>query len=253
MRVIAKTKHGLMLVNDLDPYIGPSLIKLGEFSRGEVDLFSAVIQPGWRVADIGANIGAHTVVFSHLVGDSGIVWAFEPQRLVFQNLCANLALNEVENVLAYQAAVGDTIETISLGTVSQKTAVNFGGVSLDLLRGKGGEPTPLTPFTDDVHFMKIDVEGMEATVIRGAASMIRRVHPFIYLECDRDELRAELVALLEDLGYTPRWHIVPLYDPDNPNGAANPWKGSLVSYNLICQPPGITLFDHLPLGKEPPQ
>ena len=98
---MATCRDCLMLYNRNDTYIGASLRKYGEFSREETALFQLIVQPGRTVLDIGANIGVHTIDMSRLVGPvPGRCNAFEPQRLVFQVLCANLALNSCANVFA---------------------------------------------------------------------------------------------------------------------------------------------------------
>src|SRR4030095_11726468 len=91
-------KSGPMLFNKYDIYVGGSLQKYGEFSVGEQDLFQSVVHQGELVVEVGANIGAHTVELARMVGPEGEVHAFEPQRIVFQTLCANLALNQLTNV-----------------------------------------------------------------------------------------------------------------------------------------------------------
>jgi hypothetical protein len=96
-------KSGPMLFNKFDVYVGGSLQKYGEFSVGEQDLFHAILQRGELVVEVGANIGAHTIELARLVGPEGEVHAFEPQRIVFQTLCANLALNQLTNVNASQS------------------------------------------------------------------------------------------------------------------------------------------------------
>ena len=87
-----------MLYNFHDLYIGRSLDLYGEYSEGEIDLFGQIVQPGQVVVEVGANIGAHTVFLAHRSGPAARVLAFEPQRIVFQTLCANLALNSITNV-----------------------------------------------------------------------------------------------------------------------------------------------------------
>src|SRR5262245_2266954 len=86
-------RHGRMLYNINDRFIGASLHAYGEYSEEEIDLFKQIVRAGDIVIEVGANIGAHTVWFSKETAQGGgRVVAFEPQRLVFQTLCANLAL-----------------------------------------------------------------------------------------------------------------------------------------------------------------
>src|SRR4051812_26232890 len=105
---------GPMLYNRHDIYVGGSLAKYGEFSVAEQEVFAQMVRPGSVVVEVGANIGAHTVLLARLVGRDGEVHAFEPQRIVFQALCANLALNQCTNVFAKQMAVGASNGTIAV-------------------------------------------------------------------------------------------------------------------------------------------
>ena len=99
-------RHGTMLYNVNDAYVGKSFELYGEFSQGETELFGQILEPGNIVLEVGANIGAHTLFLAKAVGPQGAVLAFEPQRVVFQTLCANMALNSITNVRCQQAALG---------------------------------------------------------------------------------------------------------------------------------------------------
>lgn len=94
---LAACRDGVMLFNPLDSFVGRSLDLYGEFSRGEAAVFDQIVAPGDTVLDVGANIGAHTLWMARRVGPAGSVIAFEPQRAVFQTLCANMALNGMTN------------------------------------------------------------------------------------------------------------------------------------------------------------
>src|SRR5215831_3472721 len=99
-------RHGTMIYLKRDQYIGRSLDLYGEFSEFEGEIFSQWLRPGQSVIEVGSNIGAHTLHLAKLVGPQGTVYAFEPQRLLFQLLCANVTLNERFNVRTYHGAVG---------------------------------------------------------------------------------------------------------------------------------------------------
>src|SRR4051812_48350593 len=79
-------RHGQMLFLKRDQYIGRSLDLYGEFSELEAEIFTKYLQPGNSVIEVGSNIGAHTLRLARLVGPQGTVYAFEPQRLLFQLL-----------------------------------------------------------------------------------------------------------------------------------------------------------------------
>src|SRR5262249_47922034 len=189
--------------------------------------------------DIGANIGAHTVPLAQLVGSGGRVLAFEPQRIPYYSLCANVILNNLSNVVCHQVAVGEATGTLSVPELDYQASHNFG--ALELTRDYCRCPTYTVRVLkiDDLslsacHFMKIDVEGMERMVLAGAVETIRRFQPILYVEDDRSAKSAELRALLESLGYELYVHRPPLYNPQNCFNNPQNIFGRIISLNLYC-------------------
>ena len=123
---LVRAKHGLMLFNKNDTYIGRSIGKYGEFSEGEIAIFDQLCRPGDIVVEVGANIGTHTLPIAKMVGVAGRVHAFEPQRIVFQTLCANMALTVslTSNVIMRrcQRSLGRCIFPISRTTRKKTSA-----------------------------------------------------------------------------------------------------------------------------------
>lgn len=119
-----------MLYNVNDKYIGAMLDLYGEFSEDENEIFQQMLRPGMIVVEAGANIGAHTVPMAQRVGPQGRVLAFEPQRSVFQILCANLALNGLEQVEPHWSGVGNADGVISVPRLDSTQPQNFGGLSI---------------------------------------------------------------------------------------------------------------------------
>src|ERR1043166_2989498 len=231
-------RHGLMLYNRYDMYVGRSLALYGEFSEYEVELFENFVRPGGLIVDVGANIGTHTLFMAHAVGVTGTVIAFEPQRLVFQALCANLALNDIVNVMAYQCAVGCVAGSIKVPVLKPDEIQNFGGLMLG--GAQEGESVPVVTL-DSLGLMKCslikaDVEGMEQDVLRGAEQTIRRHRPLLYVENDRAEKSAALIELIQRFGYRLWWHLPPLYHPANIAGNTDNVFPGIVSVNLLCVP-----------------
>jgi FkbM family methyltransferase len=230
------TRHGPMLYNRHDAYIGRSLEEFGEFSPGEVELWRQMVKPGDVVIEAGANIGAHTVPLAQLVGPAGAVYAFEPQRMVFQMLCANLALNALPNVHARQAALGAAAGSIVVPPLDYDRPGNFGGLSLG--RHAQGESVPVLTIDGlelpRVDLIKVDVEGMEADVLRGAQATIARHKPILYVENDREEKSAALIELIAALGYRMFWHAPPMFRERNFFQNSVNVLGSVVSRNMLC-------------------
>ena len=231
-------RSGPLLYNKFDTYIGEALSRYGEYSFGEQVLFQRLVRSGSTVVEVGANIGVHTVELSRLVGGNGTVYAFEPQRLVFQALCANLALNQCTNVLARQAALGSEDGTILVPAMDPATRTNFGGISLQ--GATVGESVPVIALDRlslaACHFLKADVEGMELDVVTGAVETIRRHRPLLYLENDRQDRSKALIELVMSLGYDLYWHLPPIYNPQNFAGDAQNLFPNVVSVNLLCVP-----------------
>ena len=231
-------KTGPLLYNRHDIYVGGSIEKYGEFSVGEQDLFASLVRAGQLVVEVGANIGAHTVQLSQLVGSDGEIYAFEPQRIVFQALCANLALNQCANVKAWQAAVGSHSGMITVPAIDPSKRANFGGVSVYGVQE--GEPVQLVPLDafdlPACHFLKVDVEGMEVDVVKGAQKTIDMYRPLMYLENDRGERSQELLSLIFGLDYAAYWHLPLLFNPDNFDGNREDIFPGIVSVNVLCVP-----------------
>ena len=239
---VRRCRHGLMMFLRNDNHIGRSLDLYGEYSPLEVELFAQLVRPGDWVVDAGANIGALTVPLAGMVGPEGLVLAFEPQRPLFHMLCGNLALNGIEHVIARCAAVGAREGTIGVPKLDYRLTDNFG--ALALLEG-GGTPTPLRTIDglqlDRLRLLKIDVEGAELEVLRGASQTIARLRPILYVENDRRDKSSALIAALEAMGYRLWWHPAPLFRPDNFRGDPVDVFGKIMSMNMIGLPPDATL------------
>jgi len=228
-----------------DRYVGRSLDTYGEFSEAELQLLAALVRDGDTVLDVGAHIGAHTVFFAGRVGAGGRVLAFEPQRPLFQLLCANVALNQLRQVDPRHAAISDVDGSVLVPEADLECPANFGGLSLE-------EPPP-TPAAwgqgdavpclriddlglDRASLIKIDVEGMEVKVLAGADATIARCRPVLYVENDREQRSDELLRRLMALDYRLFWHLPPLYNPDNFFGEGEDVFPGLVSANVLALP-----------------
>lgn len=223
-RLIA-TRHGHMLVNRHDSIVGRSLDYYGEYFEQEVALFRQFLRPGDVVIDVGANIGAHTVPLARMVGPTGRVLAFEPVRLNFQTLCANLALNSLTWVDAVQGGLGARDETLMIADVAMEAEGNYGALALADL--PGNRPVPIqrldAAFTHPkLRFIKIDVEGMEAEVLTGARGVLATHRPALYVENDRLDQSRNLLETLHSLDYECYWFLPSFHNPVNFFGVSEP-------------------------------
>ena len=159
----------------------------------------------------------HAIFFAKKVTETGVVVAFEPQRLVFQTLCGNVALNGLTNVTCFCAAVGEKREQLKFPMVNPRQAFNFGAVTPS---GDGmGEVVDVVPIDElglrRCTLIKVDVEGMEAKVIAGAKETIARCRPALFLENDTVERSRELLEAVDAIGYKAFWQVADYYNPKN--------------------------------------
>lgn len=193
------------------------------------------------VIDVGANMGVHAVPMAMELARQGrTMLAFEPQPVIFQQLFANLALNGLMNVLALPYACGSEPGAVSFTAPDYRREGNFGGVSVSAQGSISAVVTapchPLDQIVQEapVALIKIDVEGFELEVLKGAKNAIARSHPAMYVENDRVEKSAPLIQWLLDRGYQLWWHSSPLYNPNNFLGNKENVYGMTGSYNMLC-------------------
>jgi FkbM family methyltransferase len=235
---LRQCRHGPMLFNRRDIYIGRSLESYGEFSEAEIVVLAQLLRSGAVIVEAGANIGAHTVPLARLAGPTGFVHAFEPQRLTFQILCANLALGGLANVAARCEALGRSVGTIMAPHLTPEIEQNFGGVEL----GDRVEGAPVKVTTIDeldlkqLDLVKADVEGMETAVLEGGRDTIKRLRPILYLENDRRDRSPELIRMLGTLGYRAWWHAAAMYRDNNFCGERQDIFPGVISLNLLALP-----------------
>jgi FkbM family methyltransferase len=216
-----------------DEYIGKSLFHYGEYVPDETELLLSLAQKAGKdrlTLDIGANVG---VMAQALAFHGYRVEAFEPQPALYEILKMNFG-GKCHNV-----AVGREQGTAVMPVVSYNQSNNFGALQCGFRGPLGGLEVQVIPIDSlaytDVGLMKIDVEGYEEEVLRGARKTIARCNPIIYLEDDRPKKSASLHRYLKKLGYRWERHTPPLFRLANFFGnKKNVWNANYVSQNLLC-------------------
>jgi len=205
-----------LFVDLSDHVIGLNIVR-GAYETSEIQFVRSIVKPGDTVVDVGAHIGFFTIHLAALVGAGGRVYAFEPFEANLVLLERSVAENRFrDRVRARRAAVGATSGTATL-TFPRET-LNTGGA---YLLPDGGAPlpgnltarVPLVALDDldlaaPVRFLKMDVEGAEPQVLRGAMRLLERDRPVILSELHPTQLQrasrtdAEaLISLARELGY----------------------------------------------------
>lgn len=224
VNVLIPTAHGLMLVNRHETNfkfgVSKQLLESGGFDLHEIALLRMIMKelgPDATYFDIGANIGVHTIEFARQ-GKSVI--SFEPQRYIFQMLCANIALNSLFNVHAIWGAVGESESVIDIPFVDYKQPGSYGNLELRQVTNEYmgqidrsiNEKVQLYAIDKmdlpPPDFIKIDVEGMESNVIEGAKETLKKQKPIVmveYIKSDRNILSRNLQTLGYDI-----YEVLPL-------------------------------------------
>ena len=237
--MLIDTRYGLMACNRNDIYVSGGLIHYGEYSELEVAFVRQFVPLGGVVLQVGAHIGSLTIPLAQMVGPDGMLVAFEPQRLQYQLLTANVALASLEHVQTVHAAVGASPGSGTIAHTDPRVPYNTGGHRLNA--EPEGEIVPVVtldrymspPRFDLLH---ADVEGMEEDVLRGAEQLIRRFHPVLYVEAIDADKRPSLFAYMGWLGYRLWHHDPPMFNPDNFAGNAINMLPGIHSLNILGLP-----------------
>jgi FkbM family methyltransferase len=226
-------RHGRMTLfaNDTGA-VSRSLIEYGEWAENELAFLCKLVPPGATIVDVGAYIGTHTLAFSHFVGPRGGVVAIEPQDQSFELLTKNVEDNRLANVTLRHAAAAAEAGTMEMRPIDPERQASFGSASLFARKGDTANiildsgQSPNTTMTigmmtiDSLELascalIKIDAEGFEELVVRGAQETVRRLAPAIYAECNSVENGLKTARALWELGYGVRMHVVDVFNPDN--------------------------------------
>jgi FkbM family methyltransferase len=199
---IAKHEHLRFLLRNDDSGYGACLMQRGLYEPEVLRISRHILKEGDVVVDAGANIGWHTIHFAKYVGESGMVFAFEPELSNFEYLSKSVSLNNLRNValrlqclsnlngkvLLYRAKPGESGSDSIVRRKSEAT-VMVDSTSLDHFWRQNE--------LDRVHLLKIDVEAAEPLVIDGGLEHLDKVSHII-MEWNREvwQDRYELLGRL---------------------------------------------------------
>ena len=193
------------------------------------------VTPGNVVWDVGANMGLFSFAAAGLAGPEGRIYAFEPDTVLVSLLRRSSKLNPgAAPVETIPCAVSDVISLACFNIAERSRASNFlEGFGLSQT---GGVRERHIVFTVPLDWMaeripppdvlKIDVEGAELSVFRGARRLLESKRPTVLFEA-AGKGRAEIASLLWKLDYV-------LYDSDIPTESRRPLTEP--AYNTLAVP-----------------
>ncbi len=186
-------------------------IYFGSYERKEMLMVSKISKPNWVALDIGANIGYYTVFLEKKI-NCARVHAFEPSPREYQLLKENVEKNNCKNIITHNIALGDQESTIKLYTSSE----NIGKNSINYFDSSDQSVTVYMKVLNEfisqlgitqIDFIKIDVEGAEPMVLKGAAETLKKFKPVILYEswaltqAPYGSFECETTRILENYGY----------------------------------------------------
>jgi FkbM family methyltransferase len=216
---IVETEFGNFLINEYD-LIG-NFIKNNKFWEQHLyEFYSRYLNSESHCIDAGANLGFHSIQFGKF---SKKIYSFEPQLMVFNQLCANILFNDLnEIVIPYRKALGDKFEEKQLWNIEHEDWVgngshNWGGRGI-IQDNYGGKRSSLNEYReydvvdvitiDSLHLnkcdlIKIDIQGYEYYAFLGALNLLQKHKPVILLEnpIGNDECDIKSKTFLREIGY----------------------------------------------------
>jgi len=220
-------------------------LQAGEFETSEMRFVERFLKDGMTVLDIGAHHGLYTLLASRIVGENGKVIAFEPSPRERRRLERHLRLNRCRNVhvesVALDQSPGESDLFLVEGSEDYCNSLRAPAVTAATTKVKV-KVTTLDEYlsrgpVSNVDFIKLDVEGAELGVLKGAKRVLTTLPRPVFL-IEVYDIRTlpwgymgrDIVSYLDGIGY--RWHRV-LED-----GTAEPIDATLDSYdmNLIAVP-----------------
>jgi len=187
-------------------YIFESIKRTGDFYEAEtLKKWTPYLNSPAVLLDIGSNLGNHTLYWAGAIKDSHVI-AFEPYAPNYQNLVRNIEDNGLsDRVQTVNAAVG---AGTGKAVLKESFANNLGGTTFQMTEEVAGEVIPVTALDDfveregveTVDFIKIDTEGFEIDVLRGAKEILKKSRPIVWVEVSA-ESHAQVVNMLEEHRY----------------------------------------------------
>jgi FkbM family methyltransferase len=209
--------NGCTITCNLQDHVQRHIYFFGVYEPIESYIFTSLLKDGMTVIDAGANIGQYSILASTIVGGQGRVHSFEPVPSTFEQLQRNISNNELTNCNLNQCALYSENGTITL-SLSEEMLQNIGAYSA----GANNSSTAVIVSTlclDDyireqniskVDFIKMDIEGSEASALLGMKLTLERDRPILLIEINRSALvlmnsSPEILwsFLVEDLSYRP--------------------------------------------------
>ena len=214
LRITTRDGIKLRLTNPLEYHQRTLLYTNLAYEPEVTSIMTSILEEGDTFFDVGANLGYYTLLASKRVGFHGQVHAFEPAPQQFEHLSLNVRINRATNVVlnnvALSEATGEREMQFSLGwnQGTHSFGATEGATTTGLVRCRTIDEYVASNRIERIDALKVDVEGAELLVFRGAEKTIRSfLIPVIFFEACEHHARAlgnstiEVKSYLRQLGY----------------------------------------------------
>lgn len=182
------TPNGIFEIDPEDCYIRNHMMSGHVFESHIINgMLADYVKKSKYIVDVGANIGCHCVSYGNMNPECKI-WAFEPQDKLYTILQKNIKTNKLDDrIISSKFGLGhkdSSLTLSSLESVEDKRCMGYNKGGLGI--GKGGEEIKITTLDSlnlpGLDYIKIDVEGAEGLVIRGAQETLKKYKPIVVFE-----------------------------------------------------------------------
>lgn len=186
---VAITNDGVKFICLSENQIERSILETGYWEPLETNAVKKIVQPGWVVFDVGANIGYYTLMLSKLVGENGQVHGFEPTSYAYDRLQRNVFLNP--DLALVNMTISNKGLSSKSGTKIESLESRFSARLLAHDKKEHIEFITLDDYVSllglgRVDFIKVDVDGYDYDVILGGTGILKEHRPIIMAEiCNR--------------------------------------------------------------------
>lgn len=174
-------------------------------SENEYYELKKFIKKKQNVIDVGANIGRYSFKLSDLVGKKGSVYAFEPMEKCYITLLSLINFSNKKNILPFNLALSDKTSFVRMKELESKNNNYLFGTQTESRIVKSTKNSNIKysirlddiKFNKKISFIKIDCEGFEVQVLKGAKNIIKKNKPIILVEYNSPKV----VKFLKSLNY----------------------------------------------------
>ena len=225
---LVNAKHGNFMFYNYDEYVGLSIREYGEWSEKLLQKILLLINESDYVIDIGSHVGLMTIPIAKKIGSKGMVYSFEPQKMLYFLQCGNLALNNIKNVEIFNAAMGKSNGKLFVDDIDYSDVGNFGGFGIKkgydyskFIKTNKNKPMKVVVKNLDqflnlkkCNLIKLEAESLETKILQGGLKFLEKFRPTMIIENDPLE-PSELNKFLFSQNYDLYWISYRLFQENN--------------------------------------